>query len=124
MVTEARRVYQRQYYLANREVHLAKSKARYDANPAAKAQRAEVRRQLLRAFIRQQKEGKCCLRCGFSDSRALDIHHRDGTTKETTLAQALHRAWSIKRMAREIAKCDLLCANCHRILHAERWEDR
>jgi hypothetical protein len=123
MVTEARRLYHQRYYLARREVFRAQHKAYYEANPAAKAQRAEKRRELLRAFIRQQKEGKCCLRCGFSDPRALDFHHRDGTTKEITLAQALHRAWSIKRMALEIAKCDLLCANCHRIVHAERWEN-
>jgi hypothetical protein len=119
MVTEARRAAQRRYYVANRERLLAQSKARYDANPLAKALNASKRRQLLRAFIREQKEGKTCARCGFSDPRALQFHHRDPALKEVTVGVVWAKGWSVERIAAEIAKCEILCANCHSILHAE-----
>jgi len=119
MVTEARRAYNREYYLANRARLLAESKARYEANPHAKVQRAAAWRKTLWQFIRQQKEGKICARCGFSDPRALDFHHREGADKEVRIAKILGKGWGTARILEEMAKCDVLCANCHRILHAE-----
>jgi hypothetical protein len=86
---ERKHAYQRAWYRANRASQLAHSKTRYDADPQAKARYAEERRKVLQAFIRQQKEGKSCLQCGFSDPRALDFHHRDVATKELSLSEAL-----------------------------------
>lgn len=31
-----------------------------------------------------------------------------------------HRGWGLKKVLEEIAKCDLICANCHAIEHYER----
>lgn len=115
---ERKRAYRRAFYLANRERLLAQAKARYDADPESKKRRDAERRQELRRFIRAQKEGKSCAECGFADPRALDFHHRDSTLKEFDLSVAWQKGWSKKRIAAEIAKCDIICANCHRILHA------
>jgi hypothetical protein len=75
----------------------------------------------IRAFIIQQKMGRSCIQCGISDYRVLDFHHRDRTTKGDRLSSADGRNWSRKGIMEEIAKCDLLSANCHRILH---WEEQ
>ena len=79
------------------------------------------RRQRTREFLQAQKVGKACRNCGNTDFRVLDFHHLDPTIKEGGLSHAVSSNWSKQRIAQEIAKCELLCANCHRILH---WEER
>jgi hypothetical protein len=60
--------------------------------------------------------GGKCTDCGYSHSaHALDFHHRDPSTKEFAVGSF---SGSKERLRAEIAKCDLLCANCHRLRHA------
>ncbi len=57
-----------------------------------------------------------CQRCGFDKSfNALDFHHTDPTTKE--YAPAKMKTRSEAAIIKELSKCELLCANCHRIEH-------
>lgn len=58
-----------------------------------------------------------CIWCGNTDERVLDFHHRDGKEKDYNIAEA--QLISTKRLQEEINKCDVMCANHHRILHAE-----
>ena len=62
------------------------------------------------------KGGKCSA-CGYNKCPdALDFHHLDPTEKEFGLASSgITRAW--ERVKKELDKCILLCANCHRELH-------
>lgn len=59
-----------------------------------------------------------CLRCPENDPVCIDFHHRDPKVKTLNVSMAIAR-WSLARIQEEVAKCDLLCANCHRKLHAE-----
>jgi len=47
-----------------------------------------------------------------------DFHHSDPNKKETTIGSS--RAF--ESMKKELDKCALICANCHRKLHY--YEDR
>ena len=60
-----------------------------------------------------------CMRCGFEGEPAqFDCHHRDPEKKSFKIAKNFKFAYSSKkRMLKELAKCDLLCANCHRLIH-------
>lgn len=60
-------------------------------------------------------QGKVCVRCGFSDARALEFHHKDGDTKLASVGQMY--TYSEEKIKQEIAKCDVICANCHTIEH-------
>ena len=60
-----------------------------------------------------------CKYCPESRYPCLDFHHRDPAQKDVTIGQVRH--WSRERLTVEIAKCDIVCANCHRWLH---WEER
>lgn len=66
--------------------------------------------------LRDLKAGLACKRCGFNDPRALDFHHRDPADKAFQIST---KAWQVseERLMAEVAKCDVLCANCHRIEH-------
>lgn len=68
-----------------------------------------------KAWVTAQKTA--CTKCSESDPVCLDFHHRDPTQKVLEISLAI-ASWSIKRIQAEIDKCDLLCSNCHRKLHA------
>ncbi len=76
-----------------------------------------ARRKKLKAMVVEYKGGKCVL-CGYSRSVwALDLHHVDGSQKEFGLSvRGLTRSW--EKIKEESDKCVLVCANCHREIHA------
>ena len=58
----------------------------------------------------------CCSKCGYNNNIvALDFHHLDPTEKEAGLA-SMGRALNNK-VKKELDKCIVLCANCHREEH-------
>ena len=59
-----------------------------------------------------------CNRCGESHPACLQFHHADPTVKETSIAEAVRRGFSIRRLEAELDKCEVLCANCHAKHHA------
>ncbi len=62
--------------------------------------------------------GHSCKDCGYIAQHldVYDFHHRDPNSKEFNIAHALSVPWS--EVVAELDKCDLLCANCHRVRHA------
>jgi len=62
--------------------------------------------------------GSKCLFCGYNRcSAALDFHHLDEKEKKFGLSQkGITRSW--KKTKEELEKCILVCANCHREIHA------
>lgn len=55
-----------------------------------------------------------CIRCDESDPVVLEFDHRDRSIKKHNISQMITSGFSIKSIAAEIEKCDVLCANCHR----------
>lgn len=48
---------------------------------------------------------------------AFEFHHRDAGSKEFAIsADGVQRRW--ERIVAELDKCVLVCANCHREIHA------
>jgi hypothetical protein len=75
------------------------------------------RRRKIRQLLVEYKGGKCYL-CGYADCiDALDLHHMDATQKDFGVSSSgLTRSWEKNKA--EADKCVLLCANCHREVHA------
>lgn len=83
------------------------------------AGRAERQKQLL-AYIQAVKVQRGCADCGYRENAvALDFDHLPGFQKEHKLASMAAGSTKAKIDA-EIAKCDVVCANCHRIRTANR----
>ena len=81
--------------------------------------RSEMRRRFWAALL--QARGDQCERCRKRYVIAVyDLHHRDPKTKSFAVANAIGNR-SLAELLAEAEKCDLLCANCHRMLHAEGW---
>ncbi len=61
-------------------------------------------------------KGGCCEFCGYNRCiEALEFHHIDETTKEFAVSGSTK---SLEKQKKEADKCYMLCANCHRELHA------
>jgi hypothetical protein len=88
------------------------------------AQRAESNKRAVANRRRKVKEmavvelGGRCQICKYDRcSQALDIHHRDPNKKNFGIAaRGYTRSWEAVRA--ELKLCVLICANCHREVHA------
>ena len=63
-------------------------------------------------------KGGACMDCGYTSKyvTVFDFHHRDPTQKKFEVGAKLRDGMS-QTLLDEADKCDLLCANCHRIRH-------
>ena len=71
-------------------------------------------------FVKKIKNNSLCTKCGFDNPIALDFHHRDPNQKSFELSGSSVGGRSLETIQEELDKCDILCANCHRILHNDR----
>lgn len=44
----------------------------------------------------------------------MDFDHRDPNEKKYTVARLIGSNYSLRVVERELSKCDVVCANCHR----------
>jgi len=63
-------------------------------------------------------KGGCCQECGYHKCNdALEFHHLDPTQKDFEISgRGMSRSW--EKVEKELDKCVMLCANCHREAHA------
>lgn len=91
------------------------SRKYYQKNKTLYAKRATTNKRRAQIFVAESKSGKPCMDCGVSyPPYVMDYDHRDPDDKIDNLSAMALRGWSNARLAVEIAKCDLVCSNCHR----------
>lgn len=101
---EANREHQRRWYEKNKELQ----KERNRSNREKKF-----------AWFYEYKKNLKCERCGETHIATLDFHHRDPSEKEYALHRMIYNNHSMEKIKAEIAKCEVLCSNCHRKHHYE-----
>ena len=69
-------------------------------------------------WLNEFKEKRGCGNCGITNPVVLDFHHKNENDKLFTVS-SFRRAVGFDRIKNEIKKCEVVCANCHRILHSE-----
>ena len=87
--------------------------------PGHKYRVAKLRRKNMILEWRQWKQQQGCMCCSETEAVCLELHHLDPTEKEENLSDIVRRGWSWERVMKEAAKCVVLCANCHRKVHAD-----
>jgi formate-dependent nitrite reductase cytochrome c552 subunit len=74
-----------------------------------------------RAFLWDYKEKVGCADCGLHDPRILQFDHVRGKKLINAqpalkkLSATIWRSMSWKQIAKELTKCEVVCANCHLI---------
>jgi hypothetical protein len=79
----------------------------------------QVRRTKIKQMGIDYKGGKCQIEtCGYNKyNGALEFHHLDPNEKDFSISRSGHcTAWDKVKL--ELDKCILVCANCHREIHA------
>jgi hypothetical protein len=91
--------------------------SQYRCTAATTARRRRIRRtnaQRARAILSRYKRLCGCADCGYREyACALDFDHRDPEAKLWTVGERLSYKW--ERVKAEVRKCDVVCANCHRV---------
>jgi len=80
--------------------------------------KAAERQQKIREWLFDLKSTLKCNRCSEDDFVCLDFHHIDPKEKEIGISEAIRQGWAKDRILKEVDKCEVLCANCHRKLHS------
>ena len=94
---------------------------------ADKRKYSDRREYLIQAVVKRRKKiremaikykGEKCIFCGYNKCiRALEFHHIENNGKDFGISEKGYtRSWD--RVKEELDKCILVCANCHKELHA------
>ncbi len=97
--------FSRRSYYRNRERNIQKA-----------AERARKKYQINKMNIYAYKEQHGCKYCPEKDPVCLDFHHPD-KNKEYEIGNR-HMSHKWEKLLLEILKCEVVCSNCHRKLHA------
>lgn len=73
----------------------------------------------LREYVTTAKLSGCVV-CGEKHPSCLQYHHLDPSTKVDRVNRLLAQTKSLEKVIAEIAKCELICANCHAKKH---WDE-
>lgn len=112
----------RKYY-GKEATDWAKEKRYREKNPekVRDAKKAYYRARKIKAMAIM---GNKCAHCGIeymgTNAPVFEFHHTDPSIKEDGVSRLLiNKAWS--KTLEELAKCVLLCANCHNQYHGGQW---
>ena len=101
MCKNCSRAKSKKYYISNLEKHKAETTKR-------KKKVIFENRKMLFEFYKTHP----CVDCGESDPFVLELDHQKD--KEKAVSKAVGSGWSKDRVIKEINKCEVRCANCHR----------
>tara|TARA_R110002167_G_scaffold126382_1_gene307098 strand:- start:3554 stop:3925 length:372 start_codon:yes stop_codon:yes gene_type:complete len=102
----------RRHYLKNKEEIKARS-----------FKRNKVQRVRNREFVMSIKEISECIDCGEKNPLVLDFDHVKGD-KILAISNMSNKAYCIDTISKEMDKCEVRCANCHRIITEKRRDDK
>lgn len=110
---ETRKAYYREY-----------NKGWYQRHKERLLEKRRQHNEELRQWIRHYKSKLRCVECGENHPACIQFHHRDREDKSFGIGGIVGRTHtSIKRLEKEISKCEILCGNCHAIHHWRETHD-
>ena len=104
-----------------REYHKEYMRNWYQKNKAKHIAYVRNRDRKIKDWLKEYKKSLQCEECGENHPACLDFHHINPKEKTFALGR-INKFLSIKLLQNEIAKCRVLCANCHRKEHHEQRE--
>ena len=100
VVRPSQRAYNVEYYRRNRDLEIARVRLRQDGTTH---------------LLRELRRVPCADCGGRFEPYQMDFDHRDPATKAFNLTAGRAMLMSTKRLLAEVAKCDIVCVNCHRV---------
>ncbi len=69
----------------------------------------------IRKWFRDLKDTLSCEICGENHPSCLEFHHL--RKKDNIISKMVVSGYAIDSIQKEMAKCQVVCANCHRKIH-------
>jgi hypothetical protein len=88
----------------------------YQQNKHKQFERNNKNKKRYKDKIDEYKSSIGCSKCGEKEACCLDFHHLEESNKIANVSRL--RIVSQKKAWKEIEKCIVICANCHRKLHS------
>lgn len=98
---ECHKGYRKNWYEKNKDTHLKNVK-----------RRKKKVIQTAKEYVWDYLSNHPCVECGQDNPVVLEFDHLEDKSKSISLL--VGQGYSIKTIKKEIAKCQVLCANCHR----------
>lgn len=100
----------------------AAAKARWASGSETQSNYASKARRVARAhdYIWNLFKESKCFDCGERNPIVFEFDHLDPETKFADIAKMISSNYGLEAIKREIAKCDIVCANCHKIRTSTR----
>lgn len=73
----------------------------------------------LQKWFKEYKSNLSCTYCDANHPAVLDFHHKDPNKKKFDIYHLVKNN-SSKKLIIELEKCEPICSNCHRKLHAKK----
>tara|TARA_R110002050_G_scaffold7274_2_gene28404 strand:+ start:9822 stop:10199 length:378 start_codon:yes stop_codon:yes gene_type:complete len=92
----------------------------YHENAEKQKKKSRQRKRDMRSWYDNLKEKSNCSMCGISglgNPWMMEFHHREKDKKTKELSYMVSNGYGKEKLLLEIAKCDIVCANCHRKIH-------
>jgi hypothetical protein len=107
---ECRKIYHRNWYNENKDLHKGRVKK------SKSIRKLQLRKSMYEFLLKNP-----CVDCGESDPIVLDCDHIG--EKESNIGDLLSRHVNWETIQKELNKCEVRCANCHRRKTAKqgRW---
>jgi hypothetical protein len=100
--------YFKKWYKSNKDVH----KDRVLTNN-------KLYKEAAREYVLTYLKGHPCVDCGETNPVVLEFDHIHGKNKNISVM--LSHGYSVETLSKEIALCEVRCANCHRIKTAHQF---
>ena len=98
--------------------------AYYWRNRESEIHRVRVRQDGMVELIRELRSVPCMDCRGRFEPHQMDFDHRDPSQKSFNVTAGRAMLMATAKVLAEAAKCDIVCANCHRIRTATAWIGR
>lgn len=95
--------YTKEHYKRNKSVYVERAKK-------FTSEQTQSNRHNLFLYLSDKR----CVDCGNPDFRVFDFDHKEGTKKVNNISNMVFR-YNWNTILLEIEKCEIRCANCHRI---------
>ncbi len=100
---ECTRLLIKNHYNENKQYYLKKAKKR----------NLEIKSNIVN-YLQDYLSKKSCIDCGEADIAVLEFDHRNRSKKTEAVSTLIRHGYPISIIRKEIGKCDIRCANCHR----------
>lgn len=104
------------------ECYTRHSREKYASSPEERARKKKNQEKSVndsKEYVYQYLLSHPCMMCGETNPIVLEFDHRNPDEKDGNVSELFR--YSLEKVKVEIEKCDVLCANCHRIKTAMQF---